>query len=432
MALGLCLAAVVAPPAAASSGFSFSRIRGIDRYATAAGVAVAGFPSGAGTAILATGDDFPDALAGAFLAGSYGAPILLTEPSAMPPATAQALTALNVHRVVVLGGTLAVSADQVSALSREGYQVARIAGQSRYDTMAAIAEQPGTSVGTDAQGRPTAILATGTTFPDALAAGALSGARRLPILLTPGTSRLGTQAAAALVQLHIGHVLIVGGTAAVSASVAAQVQGMGIATTRLAGHDRSATAAAVAQREVSSWGLSSSGFVVARGDAFPDALGGAALAVALEEPLLLTASPLDPGSALTYASDHGSGLSGAAAVGGVCALAGTTLDALAVAAGGPLGPPSPLCGPYASGIPPSLAADFASLRRCESSGDYRADTGNGYYGAYQFSAATWRDVGYAGLPDEASPGVQDQAAYRLYLVDGWAPWPTCGAALGGP
>ncbi len=74
--------------------------------------------------------------------------------------------------------------------------------------------------------------------------------------------------------------------------------------------------------------------------------------------------------------------------------------------------------------------DFARLRACESSGDYSTNTGNGYYGAYQFDLRTWRGLGYAGLPSVAAPAVQDEAAVRLQEQRGWQPWPACSIKLG--
>ena len=73
---------------------------------------------------------------------------------------------------------------------------------------------------------------------------------------------------------------------------------------------------------------------------------------------------------------------------------------------------------------------WAALRQCESSGDYADNTGNGYYGAYQFSEATWQSLGLTGLPSEASPAVQDQAAHELQARSGWNQWPVCARRLG--
>jgi hypothetical protein len=78
----------------------------------------------------------------------------------------------------------------------------------------------------------------------------------------------------------------------------------------------------------------------------------------------------------------------------------------------------------------SLADDLAKLRQCESGDDYQANTGNGYYGAYQFSLATWRGLGYGGLPSAAPPATQDAAATRLEETSGWGQWPVCAAELG--
>ena len=74
--------------------------------------------------------------------------------------------------------------------------------------------------------------------------------------------------------------------------------------------------------------------------------------------------------------------------------------------------------------------DFARLRMCESGGNYATNTGNGYYGAYQFSLQTWRGMGNTGLPSDASPAEQDAQAARLQAARGWQPWPACSRKLG--
>jgi hypothetical protein len=65
------------------------------------------------------------------------------------------------------------------------------------------------------------------------------------------------------------------------------------------------------------------------------------------------------------------------------------------------------------------------LRECESGGRYHIDTGNGYYGAYQFAASTWHSLGYHGLPSKAKANKQDAAAKKLHASQGWHPWPVC-------
>ena len=79
---------------------------------------------------------------------------------------------------------------------------------------------------------------------------------------------------------------------------------------------------------------------------------------------------------------------------------------------------------------PPTPENWEALRWCESGNDYGIDTGNGYYGAYQFSAETWWWLGYEGWPNEASPEVQDQAAMDLYDYSNWDAWPACSRWLG--
>ena len=69
---------------------------------------------------------------------------------------------------------------------------------------------------------------------------------------------------------------------------------------------------------------------------------------------------------------------------------------------------------------------LASTRWCESRGRYAINTGNGFYGAYQFTLSSWRAVGGGGLPHLAEPLEQDYRAVRLLWVQGRGAWPVCG------
>jgi hypothetical protein len=84
---------------------------------------------------------------------------------------------------------------------------------------------------------------------------------------------------------------------------------------------------------------------------------------------------------------------------------------------------------YRVGPAPATEATLARLRQCESGGNYASNTGNGYYGAYQFSLRTWRALGYTGRPDLAPPAVQDEAAATLQARSGWGQWPGCSRKL---
>jgi resuscitation-promoting factor RpfA len=73
---------------------------------------------------------------------------------------------------------------------------------------------------------------------------------------------------------------------------------------------------------------------------------------------------------------------------------------------------------------------WGRLRRCESGGRYDINTGNGFYGAYQFVPSTWRGLGFPGMPHQAPPHVQDEAAQKLQARSGWGQWPACTRKLG--
>ena len=75
------------------------------------------------------------------------------------------------------------------------------------------------------------------------------------------------------------------------------------------------------------------------------------------------------------------------------------------------------------------ATDWLRLRQCESGNNYAINTGNGYYGAYQFDLGTWRSVGGTGYPHQAGPAEQDARALQLWRQRGWAPW-VCASILG--
>jgi hypothetical protein len=73
---------------------------------------------------------------------------------------------------------------------------------------------------------------------------------------------------------------------------------------------------------------------------------------------------------------------------------------------------------------------LARIAQCESGGDITAVSANGrYFGKYQFSRATWENMGGEGNPAEADEATQDALAFKLYSLKGATPWPACSAQI---
>lgn len=265
-----------------------TRQGGRDRYETAAAVSRASFDAGAPVAYVATGQNFPDALAGGVAAGLEGGPLLLARHSILPPSTIAELERLRPARIVVLGGSGVIS-DGVAALL-EDYTtggVTRLSGADRYATAAAVSRAafPGGA------SPPIAFVATGLNFPDGLAAVPAAVDARGPLLLVRGGS-VPQATASELARLRPGRIVVLGGTGVVSEGVAAALRTYTPGdVTRIGGADRYATAAQVARAHFP--GPRAAAYL-ATGATFADALSGGPAAAIDGAPVLLVRGAVLP------------------------------------------------------------------------------------------------------------------------------------------
>jgi len=279
---------------AIASSFGAIRLAGPDRYATAAAVSGQAVQPGVDTVYVATGADYPDALAGVPLAARTGSPILLVTPGGVPQATVAELVRLRPRLIIALGGPGVVADATLASLATLATEGAtRIWGPDRYATAAAV------SAFAFPSGAPAAYLVSGRTFADAVSAGPAAARDGGPVLLTdPGS--LSAATAAELARLAPGRVVIVGGVGAVAAEVETAVRAVlpSALVERLAGPDRYATSAAVS----STFAPGAAAVFLATGTNFPDALAGGAAAGALGGPIVLTAPTTLPGPVATELS----------------------------------------------------------------------------------------------------------------------------------
>ncbi|WP_380171205.1 cell wall-binding repeat-containing protein [Kineococcus sp. DHX-1] len=285
LAASTVLALAAAPAAQAAD----KRLAGNDRYETAAAVSQAFEGAQYAPVFLATGENFPDALAAAAAAGADQSRVLLTGRYTLPAATLAELKAREPLGVYIVGGTSSVSAEVETSLERLGYSTLRLSGEDRYDTSAVVAQilfdDP-----------DTVFLATGENYPDALSGAAAAGSIGAPVLLVRPNS-LPEPIRAALTDeflpLKPSRFIVLGDEKAVSGAVLDQIKTLGFQGAtfeRLAGADRYATSVAVGRR----FFPTSTSAVLAVGDNFPDALAAGPFAAETGAPLLLTQKTTTP------------------------------------------------------------------------------------------------------------------------------------------
>lgn len=154
-----------------------TKISGEDGYETAALLSEEVWDS-AQTVVLATGENFADALSGAPLAYLEGGPLLFTGKSRLNAATKAEIERLGATNAIILGSEPIISDAQLNALSLMGVETERIGGVNRYETAALVSER------IDSEG---AVVADGTTFKDVSLASVFAAQNQYPILLSQGS-----------------------------------------------------------------------------------------------------------------------------------------------------------------------------------------------------------------------------------------------------
>lgn len=197
------------------------RVGGSNRYDTAAQMSgLWGSPQS--TIYLASGTNYPDALAGAAAAGYNGVPVLLATRDVLPADTIAALQYHQPANIIALGGAGAIS-DSVLKQARLATGVttttSRLWGSTRYDTAVEISEATFTTPRV-----PVVYVASGRNFADALAGAAAGGTLGGPVLLTPPTG-MPAAVLAEIERLDPVRVIVLGGPAVVSEQVSAQIAG---------------------------------------------------------------------------------------------------------------------------------------------------------------------------------------------------------------
>jgi N-acetylmuramoyl-L-alanine amidase len=263
-----------------------SRLDGATRYSTSVSISKMLHPNGFTadmdkTVILTTGVEPADALSAGPLSAIYGqAPILLNNSSSLLPEVKDELKRLGATKVVIIGGPVAISPNVENAIISLGIQTERISGATRFETNLRIVEKLGSVDGV--------FVASGMSYPDALASAPIAAANNWAIVLTEQTN----MSAETLKYLSGKKTVILGGTNVVSQSIQNQlVQQNGTQNVvRLSGSDRYETLASILWYFKDQ--MKSDTINIATGANFPDALTAAPLSIQNKAPLILLGSGL--------------------------------------------------------------------------------------------------------------------------------------------
>lgn len=295
------------------------RLAGATRYDTMEEIVGTGGWKSGGTVIVASGGNYPDALAASGLAGTLDAPIVLTDGKTLSFQAFTRLTDLAPSRIIVAGGRAAVSDGVMDELEDICPHVERVAGATRVDTSLNLYRK-GSGWGS------TAILATASNFADALSISSYAYAAKAPVFLVDSNALTNSQQIA-LSTGQFSRIVVVGGINAVSERVATKAQSItGAQLTRLSGATRYETSERIA-RWTTGHGLGMNGVVYATGANFPDALAAGPLAGKAKAATLLVEDTHSP--AVPFSAEYRGKVDNAYVVGGVNAVDQGTANAIA-------------------------------------------------------------------------------------------------------
>jgi len=253
---------------------NIKRLSGSDRYGTAVEISRDGWQQPAQNVVLATGEDFPDALCAAPLAKLLNAPILLSGKTALDINVESEIERLGAKNVFIIGGYGVISESIEEKLKSKGITVTRLYGNDRYETSLAVANYGGVKFGNEV------FLATGEDFPDALSVAAIAAKKGVPIILSPksvphdGISKY-------MKDKGVTKTYIVGGPGVITEAVEKYYNN----TERIFGKDRYDTNIQVINKFANELNFSIT--YLSTGNDYPDALSGSALAPHTSSPIIL-------------------------------------------------------------------------------------------------------------------------------------------------
>ncbi|APH20324.1 cell wall-binding repeat-containing protein [Clostridium botulinum] len=268
------------------NNYSVSRIEGANRYKTSLNISKQFNNDKVDNVIIASGSDFPDALAGSSLSKKLKAPILLVDKDIKGSLDSidYIKNHLNVNgNVYILGGNASVSENYINYIKSLGYKnIIRLGGKNRFDTNRAIINSMNIEKGTPI------VITNGYGFADALSVSSAAASKGYPILMSDSKT-LPDEIKAKIREIQPSKVYLIGGQGSLSNNIITEVRNIVPSLnysniTRIWGNSRYDTSLEICKY----FNLDSDTAVIANGKNFPDALSGSALAAKQNAPIVLT------------------------------------------------------------------------------------------------------------------------------------------------
>lgn len=282
----ICLIAGVSESVYAEVDYSVSRIYGKDRYETSQNIAYQFSSEKLENVIVASGNDFPDALSGSLLSKKLNAPIILVGKDTISQKSVINFIKdrLNLDgSVYILGGKASVDKNFYDSLKAAGYRnVIRLGGIDRFETNSLIVDSMNVEKGTPV------ILVNGLNFPDALSVSSIAASKSYQIVMS-SSGKLHETTKNILKKILPDKIYIVGGTGVISTGLVYELKDTLPDLTeneiiRIGGENRYATSLDLCRY----FSMDSDTAIIASGSNFADALSGSALAAKMNSPIILT------------------------------------------------------------------------------------------------------------------------------------------------
>lgn len=252
----------------------YDRLSGVNRYLTSVDISKKSYTS-AKTVVIASGENYADALAGVPLAKAYDAPLLLVAKELIFKETCDEIVRLRATNAIILGGEGAVGKSVKDKLDSMGLITERLDGTSRFETAEMIAKK----LAAKKSAPKSVYFVYFNDFPDALSISSVAAIEGSPILYVRTTGELDKYTKKFITDYKstIKNAYVIGGTSVISSNMCDNIKScIGLKPERVDGNNRYETCVAVNNKFASLF--KSSAICVATGKQFPDALSGGVFA----------------------------------------------------------------------------------------------------------------------------------------------------------